>query len=201
METKHLGVELDNNFCDRFYQQLGHRISQIVYKSEEENTEKGAIIYEKNTKLVMGSVVTGTETEIGELTLQEGLGNPIGSFHTHPAEFFGEEESVYRKPSKKEIVFTTPDLMGSFLANAEFLCVVGDGFILHCLTGMRQARKNIKIGTLLDIIRERTEKLQRIYLEDIEKLGLTHCKRDIRKEVYKIAREAKNKHIKQGHLT
>lgn len=191
--------KLETNFCNALWEQLGDTIARIVYESQEENTEKGAIIYKKNGKLIMGPVLTGTETEIKGLTAQKELGNPIGSFHTHPISFFPSPEEEHflslaeKEERKKETVFSSPDLTGVFLANVDALCVIGDGFALHCLTGIQQARENLKAATLLDILRERTEKNQKIFLEDIKKLGLDQCKRDITKTVYKIAREAKRK--------
>jgi len=183
------------SICDILWQKFGDVIARIVYESEEEYKEKAAIIYRKDDKLIIGDIVTGTEVEVEELIPKREFGEPIGSFHTHPAEFFGEEKHfldlIGRKPGKEEIGLTAPDLMSAFLQNNEFICVVGDGFTLHCLSGIRKSRKTIKAEVLLDIIRKRVEANQRICLEDAEKLGLTYCKRDISQAVYKVAREAK----------
>jgi len=183
------------NICDELWEELGDAIARIVYESEEEYKEKGAVIYRKDGKLIMGNIVTGTEVELEELVPEEGFGEPVGSFHTHPAEFFGEEKHFIgltgRRPSEQEIGFTPQDLMSAFLENNEFICVVGDGFTLHCLSGIRESRKTVKVGVFLDIIRERMELMQRICLEDAEKLGLNYCKRDIRQAVVDIARKEK----------
>jgi len=183
------------NICDTLWQQLGDVIARIVYESEEENKEKAAVIYRRDDKLIMGDILTGTEVEVKGVIPKRELGDPVGSFHTHPAEFFVEEEPfldlVGRKPGEGEIGFTVPDLISAFIWNEEFICVVGDGFTLHCLTGIRKSRKTIKAEVLLDIIRKRVEANQRICLEDAEKLGLNYCKRDISQAVYKVAREAK----------
>ncbi len=189
------------SFCDRLWQELGNEIAQIVYDSEEENKEKGVLIYQKNDKLTTGPVATGTETEIENLILQEEMGKPIGSFHTHPTGFFvlpEEEEEFFltkseREEIKKESPFSVPDLFGSFLGNIEFVSVVGNGFSLYCITGIKKARSNIKAALLLDIVWQRTVKNSKIYPEDIQKLGLNLCKRDISQDVYKVARKAKKK--------
>lgn len=189
-------------FCEKLWYELRDKIARIAYQSEEENKEKGAIIYQKTDgTLVFGHIYTGTECEI-HFGLEEEPGKSIASFHTHPMSFFTSEaeEHLVEAFWGKRSPFSSDDLLSAFNRKHDAECVIGKDFVLHCLEGIQKLRTKQNLQKLKDLMEKRWER--KLLVEDIEllkTLGLTYCKRGIEQAVYKIAREAKKTLIK--HLT